>query len=368
MNLLLAPLLVVLLRGTEQQTCNPTCASDEVCTTVSNSTACACNTTTYANSTYADLVPNVNCGAAQMVVSVGKCLTQKLHNAPQNMFLADANCTGANTSVVNGINMYSIQNEPKTNACGNVATVNATHVTYSNMVHIPPYKTASGLTLGRQVDFAFACTYKLTMQTSLATVLRPIANTVGLSTGGTGTASTIMAAYSNPSYTSPIQTGGQSMSIGSTIYFGMSTQFADADVFVLRVDTCYATPTEDPNSSTREYLIQNGCPANGNVHTAVVSNGETLEVRFSVESFAFESTSSAYIYCSARLCYKAQGQCAGCQPTSARSENSVLASATFGLGPFYFQDSDVSGSNPQTAVFGCVLGGGLLALLSLRLL
>ncbi|XP_078539566.1 uromodulin-like [Lissotriton helveticus] len=246
-----------------------------------------------------------------MVVSVGKCLTKMLHMDPQNATLADAHCTGASISLLNGIYVYDIAALARIAYCGNVMELNATHVTYSNVLHIPPLKYASGIIAGNQVEFPFSCTYFLDIKTSLDTVLRPMASTIGLSTGGSGLASTTIAAYSNPSYTSPIPSGQEDMSIGSTIYFGMTTEVGDADVFVLRVDTCYATPTQDPNSAIKVSLIENGCPANGDVSIRVVSNGESLQVRFSIAVFAFKSTSTAYIYCSARLCLKASMQCIG---------------------------------------------------------
>ncbi|XP_078538818.1 uromodulin-like [Lissotriton helveticus] len=366
MKLLFGLLLAALLRAAELA-CVPECATDEICQNVT----CQCNSTMYKNSTYLDIHPIVKCLSGKMVVSVGKCLTNTLHIDPQNTTLADANCTGAsNITLLNGIFLYDITAIARTAYCGNVMKLNTTHVTYSNMLHIPPLKYASGVIAGNKVEFPFSCTYLLDIKTSLDTVLKPLASTIGLSTGGSGLASTTMAAYSNPSYTSPITSGQEDMSIGSTIYFGMTTEVGDADVFVLRVDTCYATPTQDPNSAIKVSLIENGCPANGDVSIQVVSNGESLQVRFSISVFIFKSTSSAYIYCSARLCVKASQQCTGCRPNnSSRSDNvGTPSSSIFGVGPLYFQDLNDSSSSSQTAVAWTVLGSSLLMLLSLRLM
>ncbi|KAJ1176579.1 hypothetical protein NDU88_001853 [Pleurodeles waltl] len=363
---LLFGLLLAALLGAAEPACTPVCAIDEICQDATST--CQCNSTQYQNSTYNDIDPIVNCLSGKMVVSVGKCLTKKLHIDPQNTSLADTNCTGANITLLNGIFVYDITATARTAYCGNVMTINTTHVTYSNMLHIPPLKYAAGFIAGKQVEFPFSCTYLLNMKTSLDTVLKPVANTIGLSTGGNGVASTTMAAYSNPSYTTPIPQGQEDTSIGSTIYFGMTTEFEDADVFVLRVDTCYATPVPDPNSNIRVSIIKDGCPANGDVQIQVVSNGESLQVRFSIEVFIFQSTSSAYIYCSARLCLRATRQCSGCIPSSRSGsvKADTLSPSTFALGPLYFQDA--IGSSSQTAVSWALLGSSLLALLSLRLM
>lgn len=84
-------------------------------------------------------------------------------------------------------------------------------------------------------------------------------STSNLNSGGTGgDATTTLAAYVSPSYTEPLQQSQQQeLAVGSTLYFGMNTQFPDP-AFVLRVEQCFATPTSDGTGSLKIPLIQGG--------------------------------------------------------------------------------------------------------------
>ncbi|PIO13619.1 hypothetical protein AB205_0119110, partial [Aquarana catesbeiana] len=140
-----------------------------------------------------------------------------------------------------------------------------------------------------------------------------------------------MAAYSSPSYTSPVQQSQQeNMPIGSTLYFGMSTEFPDP-MFVLRIEQCFATPTPDGSGTIKVQLIQGGC-ATGEVGVQVLGNGLSKEVRFSISSFSFNNYGSVYIFCNARLCNNGTGTCALCGSSRDVSETTQQ----FSLGPFSF--------------------------------
>ncbi|CAJ0968028.1 unnamed protein product [Ranitomeya imitator] len=227
---------------------------------------------------------------------------------------------------------------------------NVTHVTFANTVNIPGQNSNGVITAGN-ISMQFSCTYNITMETSLYTVFKPVMTSQNLNTGGVeGNAGTTLAAYVNPSYTQPLEQSQQDdLSIGSTLYFGMVTQFPDP-AFVLRVDQCFATPTSDGSGAIKVQLIQGGCAVGGGPYTQVVENGISKEVRFSITAFAFQGYTTVYIFCDARLCYTPAGSCSNCSSSREASQESVR----FGLGPFTYQDiidksassqNDVSGSH-----------------------
>ncbi|KAM8971963.1 pancreatic secretory granule membrane major glycoprotein GP2-like [Pelodytes ibericus] len=179
-----------------------------------------------------------------------------------------------------------------------------------------------------------------------------------LNTGTSGgEASTTIAAYTNPSYTQPLeQADQQQLPIGSVLYFGMTTQFPDPN-FVLTVEKCFTTPTSDGSGSINVLLIQNGCPVGNEPNINVVENGVSKQVRFSIDSYAFPGYDNVYIFCSAHLCNTALESCSGCSTSRSADDSSTIEQ--FALGPFGFFDTVNSCSH--TALSAAVLVGALLS-------
>ncbi|XP_077151473.1 uromodulin-like [Ranitomeya variabilis] len=344
----------------EEPYCTPACFADEECTYVNNYAACVANTTYYQNlglSVY-NVSTMIDCKGANMTVSVGKNLLETLHYNPSALTLSQYNCTGAVVNTLNGQRVYSFTVQTKDGLCGNTMTKNVTHVTFANTVNIPGQNSNGVITAGN-ISMQFSCTYNITMETSLYTVFKPVMTSQNLNTGGVaGDAGTTLAAYVNPSYTQPLQQSQQDdLSIGSTLYFGMMTQFPDP-AFVLRVDQCFATPTSDGSGAIKVQLIQGGCAVGDGPYTQVVENGISKEVRFSITAFAFQDYTTVYIFCDARLCYTPAGSCSKCSSSREATQESVQ----FGLGPFSFQDILDDSASSQNGLSVTMLLGSLLCL------
>ncbi|KAM4046209.1 pancreatic secretory granule membrane major glycoprotein GP2-like [Anomaloglossus baeobatrachus] len=340
--------------------CIPACFADEQCTYVNNSAACVANTTYYQNlglSVY-NVSSMINCKGANMTVSVGKNLLETLHYNPSALTLSQNNCTGAVVDTQQGQRVYSYTVQTKDGVCGNIMTKNVTHVTFANTVNIPGQISNGVITVGN-LSMQFSCTYNITMETSLYTVFKPVMTTENLDTGGIdGDSGTTLAAYTNPSFTQPLeQSQQQELTIGTTLYFGMITKFPDPD-FVLRVDQCFATPTSDGSGAIKVQLIQGGCAVENGPYVEVEENGISKEVRFTMTSFAFQGFTSVYIFCDARLCHTPNNSCSACSSSREASQQTMQ----FGLGPFSYQDTiDYSSSN-QNGLSVTVLLGSLLCI------
>ncbi|KAM4795789.1 uromodulin-like [Rhinophrynus dorsalis] len=314
--------------------CLTPCLSDEACAYVNHTATCKVNTTFYQTQklNISNLSTIVICMDSNMTMSVSKNLLEFLNYKPSASSLSQPTCTGAKETILQGQRVYSITVSSKEGECGNKMSKNTTHVTYTNTLLIPA-NSDSGIVSVNNISVQFSCTYNLTMQSSLLTVFKPVMSSADLNTGSTGgNATTTIAAYVNPSYTQPLQQSQQQqLSVGSTLYFGMSTQFPDP-AFVLRVEQCFATPTYDPASTNRVQLIERGCTSNQETNIQVVENGMSNEVRFSIASFAFRGYDTVYIFCNARLCQNSSGTCRGCSQSRASIDTTVQLE----LGPFSF--------------------------------
>ncbi|XP_069828660.1 uromodulin-like [Dendropsophus ebraccatus] len=353
-----AALLAALGTAVVDAACTPACLPDEACTSLNN-TACAANTTYYQSlgMSVSNVSTTVDCKGANMTVSVPKNLLEFLNYNPSASALSQNNCTGAVVNIVQGQRVYSLTVQTKEGTCGNTMMKNTTHVTFANSLYIPGLNSNGLITVGN-ISIQFSCTYNITMQTALYTVFKPVMTSQNLNSGGTGgDGTTTLAAYSSPSYTNPIQQSQQQvLPVGTTLYFGMITQFPDP-AFVLRVTQCFATPTSDGTGSLKIQLIQGGCPVSGDgPNIQVVSNGVSKEVRFSITSFYFQGSDSVYIFCDAKLCQTASGTCASCSSSRDVSESP----AQFVLGPFSFLDNSLFSSSSQKGVSVTLLLGSLL--------
>ncbi|XP_040193649.1 pancreatic secretory granule membrane major glycoprotein GP2-like [Rana temporaria] len=337
--------------------CSPTCLADEVCLYVNQTAVCAANATYYTSQglNVYNVSYSVKCESSNMTISVGKNLLEVLGYKPSASTLLQSNCSGAVESILNGQRVYSLTVQNGVGICGNNMVKNTTTVSYTNAINVLP-NTDNGLLTVSNLNIAFTCSYNISMWTSLFTVFKPVVSTQNLNSGGSSSSAlTSMAAYTNPSYSVPVQESQQeNMPIGSTLYFGMSTQFPDP-IFVLRIEQCFATPTPDGSGAIKVQLIQGGCTT-GQVGVQLIGNGNSSEVRFSISSFSFKNYDSVYIFCNARLCNKGSGTCASCGSSRDVSEDIQQ----FSLGPFSFVDTEDSSAVSHKGLSLTILMASLL--------
>ncbi|KAJ1176588.1 hypothetical protein NDU88_001861 [Pleurodeles waltl] len=286
----------------DELNCEPACAIDERCTDNAGFAECVCLPDTYLHASRSDIVPTIECSSSEMTVSLKKCLLERFKYSIPDMHFTDPNCTNPTYAVVGGdVARVKAQAVPLPGVCGNNMTINTVDkkMTFSNVLYVPP-DTSGGLIISSILKINFSCTYNMTMQTSLQTALRPIIGTVTLpSVNGSGTISATMAAYMSNSYTDPY-TVDKTLTVGDPLYIGISTTFQDGDTFRLRADKCVASPTNSTQSGV--VLISGGCAATGDTDVQIIHNGDSLEVMFKIETFAFADQSEVYMTCEISLC------------------------------------------------------------------
>lgn len=346
--------------------CEPACSDDEVCTSQAGYAVCECNPATYLHANRSDITATSECESSAMTVSFSKCLLQRFKYNMSDMYTSDTTCTVTTyEDVIENKSVVKAQVLTLNGWCGNQMTINSNDkkVTYSNALYVPP-DTSDGLVISNTLRVNFSCTYNLTMQTSLQTVLYPNIGTVTLpSVNNSGDITATMAAYMSNSFTDPYSVG-DTLTVGNPLYIGISTTFTDADKFTLRADKCVASPNNSP-SQGGVVLISSGCPVTDDVDVQILHNGDSLEVMFQIETFAFQDQSEVYMSCDVSLCPITTPNT--CKCSSARL--AVRDTVTIQMSPIGVSASfDISSGSHTDVSLWALLGSSLLALLSLRMI
>ncbi|XP_019636946.1 PREDICTED: uncharacterized protein LOC109479418 [Branchiostoma belcheri] len=131
-----------------------------------------------------------------------------------------------------------------------------------------------------------------------------------------------MDLYLSNNFRSPVSVYPMSAELGQMLYVQLKVTSDDTSL-QLFVDSCMATPTEQPDDSNVLYhLIRDGCDQDSTV--ARYWSPSTMQERFGFQAFAFTSgTRTVYIHCDILLCNAADpnSRCAqGCQAGRRRRE------------------------------------------------
>lgn len=297
--------------------CDPECATDEYCNSLG---ICECNTTVYRNLTLKNFHPTVKCGYDIMTVSVLQCELQALGLNYSTFHLRNSSteCSFSYPDTINGQKGMFIQAQTTSNWCGNTVTGDDSNINIVNTVNIGIlYKP---IITKNNISFDFTCGYKRNMQTSLKLPGNITQQTVYLSgVNGTGSYPVTMAAYKDSSFTEPYQ-NNENVVVGTNIYVGIFVTGADGNQYVVRIETCVASPTDSRSDVNAFYLIKDGC-IQGTVATTVLDNGKALEAGFSISSFQFRNQDNVNLFCDVRLCDNTTKTCSKCGSTKSFDTN-----------------------------------------------
>nr|BAR42255.1 uromodulin-like protein type 1 long [Rana pirica] len=340
--------------------CAPECATDEVCNSLGK---CECNTTAYRNLKLKDFKPTIKCESDMLTVTVKQCELEALGLNSSTVHLRNPShdqCTFPYEDYINGLKGMSVQAETVSNWCGNTVTGDDSNVYISNTVYIgildKPIITSNN------ISFNFTCGYKRNMQTSLKLPGNITQQTVYLSgANGTGSYPVTMAAYKDSSFTEPYQ-NNEDVAVGTIIYVGIFVTGVDGNQYVLRIESCVASPTDNRSDANAFYLIQNGC-IQGTVPSLVLDNSKALEASFSISAFQFQNQAYVNLFCDVRLCDNTTESCSKCvnAKSSKTATNEVKIGLAFG-GNLVFVDS----AGKHTAASWALLAGIQLAIVFIK--
>ncbi|XP_072838904.2 uromodulin [Pogona vitticeps] len=297
----------------------PPCKREEECRLVDGKWSCY-------NSQEPDissLEPQLECGAKEIKVSIEKDVLSELGFPSVIMYLKDYRCSGFEEE--ENKTMISVVTPAQAGRCGTQLTKNETHATYSNTLYLAD-KT---IIRENEIKINFHCSYPLDMEISLETAIQPIVSSINISIGGAGEFIIKMALYRDSNYTSPYEGFKAILSTEDYLYVGVMIASGDTAQFVLRMENCFATPTESASDPLKYYIIQNSCPNTQDSTITVPENGVGSQGMFSLQVFKFVGNHNlVHLHCEIRLC---DNSTEGCRPSCSGVGNRRAAGTGYSL-------------------------------------
>ncbi|XP_078684965.1 uncharacterized protein LOC144918273 isoform X2 [Branchiostoma floridae x Branchiostoma belcheri] len=122
-----------------------------------------------------------------------------------------------------------------------------------------------------------------------------------------------MHVFKSEAFDSPFRTSDYPISVfpSEPLYFGL---FVDTSLpgYVMFAETCFATPSPNPQATPRYSIIENGCNVD---ESLTVYDTSPLEFQFSIASTQFQAEAMVYVHCRMIVCMEddSQSRCAqGC--------------------------------------------------------
>ncbi|XP_043945475.1 pancreatic secretory granule membrane major glycoprotein GP2-like [Protopterus annectens] len=259
--------------------------------------------------------------------------------------IQDNPCFNNTFSPEHGIATYVFTFGSANPNCTTAATVNGTHVTYSLDVLFKYNTTGLDIILYNSINVNFVCSYPLQMDANLDVGVIPVISTNTITVAGSGTYVTTMQLYKYSNYTGAYTVNDMpiSLTVESPLYIGASVLGADPSKFACKVQSCYATPTQDSNDPVKYLIISEGCPIPGSTGVHFDIDGTELLIHFYIKLFKFTTSEKVYLHCTFDLC---SGTCEpSCNTRTAETDN-TLGSTQLDSGPFKLVGSGVMQGQP----------------------
>eukprot|EP00058_Branchiostoma_floridae_P000080 XP_002585568.1 hypothetical protein BRAFLDRAFT_111805 [Branchiostoma floridae] len=184
-----------------------------------------------------------------------------------------------------------------------------------------------------------------------------------------------MHVFKSEAFASPFRTSDYPISVfpWEPLYFGL---FVDTSLpgYVMFAETCFATPTPDPEATPRYSIIEDGCNVD---ESLTVYDTTPLEFQFSIASTQFQAESMVYVHCRMIVCMEddSGSRCAqGCIDQNSPIRNRRRRSRDGGedrrqalmkQGPILIVHEKADDSVVLWSVIACVLGVAYPALCGL---
>ncbi|XP_040182644.1 pancreatic secretory granule membrane major glycoprotein GP2-like [Rana temporaria] len=291
-TLLLSVLCAVMAVAASQACGSDTCATDEDCDNSTNT--CQCNTSLYPFVRGSLPSPNITCTGENFNIQVSKCWLEKQGYSTSDIRLnsTDPECLAVRQNV-NGISEMIIYRPVISSLCNTVPVMNATHVTYTNLLYI--FAKTYPIQITNDATVNVSCSYPLN--------LNIIRNKTTIINGPSGNGSyvALMTAYTDNTFTTPLS-DSDNLQVEDTVYISVQVPDLDVNAFKLKVVNIYASPTN--SSDKRYYLLQNGCPGSdvSADQLTVESNGVGAEARFDMKVFQIANSNAVYLFADLALC------------------------------------------------------------------
>ncbi|KAK9392918.1 uromodulin-like [Crotalus adamanteus] len=296
---------------------NP-CFHQGKCRVVSNSPNCTCKTG-FTGQFCKDMEVKLQCEEEYMKMLVRKEVFETLKVPLRSVHLMNGSCALSEQDE-DGESFFgaTLTGENHT-ACGSEIKVNGSHVSYANVIE-SDREDNGVITRSAVILIHFSCIYTYKRVVSLQYSLKAMDTFVQFSVKE-GDFTVTMGLYESAGFQKPYSQQPLSLLMSDTLYVLLQIEGQDqVKYFFLSVEDCWGTPTNDPDDSTKHYLIMKGCPRDKTLEF-LNAIGTSTVAKFSFQMFQFKNLSEVFLHCKVRLCIPAnQEPCAKQCPIKQRNK------------------------------------------------
>nr|XP_055031645.1 uncharacterized protein LOC129420667 [Misgurnus anguillicaudatus] len=306
------------------------------------------------------------CESSTGSISISRCQLFEAGFSAHGLHLNDPRCRGITQ---NGRVEFSFDNDEHT--CGTNLMANGTHIIYENFILGAPESSEGLISRERNLQISFSCVYPQNQTLSMIEI-NPLESRVHktLPTGH-GMYQVRMIPYHDVGFSQPFN-GSVNAKLNQEIFVEVRVDGVDSRQLVTVIDTCWATPVNDPDYSLRWDLITGECPNPHDNTVKLLQNGVSTFSRFSFRMFIFNSNSTkVYLHCSVHLCLLASNHgttscVSGYQQRVDRSLD-FHDSSSISMGPLIGSDgnTDISDRMKIKSVASCLCSSLMMLLVSL---
>ncbi|XP_016297154.1 uromodulin-like [Sinocyclocheilus anshuiensis] len=293
------------------------------------------------------------CESSSGSMSLSRCQLFEAGFPSDILHLNDPSCRG--TVWNDRVEFYFDNND---HICGTNLVANSTHLIYENFIVGEPNLVGHHISRERILKLPFSCVY---LQTQiLSTDINPLENVHMNLPAAQGTYQVRMISYQDAEFSHPF-TGSVNAELNEHIFVEVRVDGVDSRQFASVIDTCWATPVNDPHYPLRWDLIIDRCPNPNDDTVELLQNGVSTSSRFSFEMFIFTANSTkVYLHCAIHLCLLTDNHCSvHCDSEHHHREGRSLDfhnSTSISLGPLMWSDSNKVPQPSHTLVWNKYTG------------
>ncbi|XP_057184221.1 alpha-tectorin-like [Triplophysa rosa] len=296
------------------------------------------------------------CESSSGSLSLSRCQLFEAGFSAHVLHLNDPGCRG---TIQNGRVQFHFDNNYQ--ICGTNLVANGTHIIYENFILGTPESVAGLISREKILKLNFSCIYPQTQTLSMIDI-NPLETILHrILPAGEGRYQVRMVPYQDSEFSQPF-TGLVDAELNHQIFVEVGVDGVDSRQFVTVIDTCWATPVNDPDYSLRWDLITGECPNPQDNTVELLQNGVSTSSRFSFRMFIFSSNSTkVYLHCSVHLCLLTNNYCsthcyAGHHQRLGRSVD-FYDSSSISMGPLVWSvgNSDAWSPSGASGLCGCLI-------------
>ncbi|XP_061564630.1 alpha-tectorin-like [Cololabis saira] len=313
------------------------CTEDEWCGQKDGVYGCFCDEHHHRNNSES-FDSSITCESSSGTMSLSRCQLFEAGFHSNVLHLRDDSCKG---TIQDGRLVFHFDNDE--HLCGTVLKSNGTHLMYENTIQGDVDHYGEVISRRRGIQLLFCCEYSLSQALSMDVGISPVESLLKKKLPvGNGLYHMRMIPFRDPSFLKPYQSDSNiGIRVDERIYVEVRTEGVDGRQLFTLLDSCWATPVDDPNYYVRWDLIIAECPNPKDRTVELIQNGNSTEAHFSFNMFTFKSYKSIYIHCNVHLTLlRGNDDCtAHCKPGHKRLQRdaSYHDSSSISVGPLVSQ-------------------------------